>query len=634
MAEEKVDGVAIIIGGGPGTSASCARLFADRGLEVAVAARNPDKSALVALEASHGVRRYGCDAADPEAVAGLFDSVSADLGSPTLVVHNIDGRMPDIFRKGIAEADPELVRQVIMNSAFSAFLVGQQAARRMLENPVGPNGAKGTIIYTNASAAMKGYPKSGAFAIASHGKSGLAQSMARELMPQGIHVAHVPIDAAIGWTQEDGSRKHWAAGTTVDDNMADPDRIAEVYWALFQQHRSTWAFEVVLRPWTENWSLHCGRVRANRLAHWDRLPLHLGDHEPDEGMIMRCARGLKRLVPLAGLLAWAFAGPVGADTRIAFGSCADDDKPNHPIWDALAAAKPDAMLLLGDNVYGDTRDFIASGDADLLRAEYAKLAASPGYQRLKGETRVFATWDDHDYGLNDGGAEFAHKAVAESVFLDFFDVPADAPERSREGIYSSRRFVDDGKEILVLMLDARYFRSAQRRSLGSCPYRIPSDDPEATVLGARQWAWLADELERSADLVVIGSGIQAIANDHCWERWGPFPSEREKLFATIRASGAKNVMLVSGDRHLGEISRLAADDPLGVGYPLYEVTSSPLSARSGFGEGEPNRHRVGGDNVRVSNFGLIAVDWADRTATLSLVDQNGDAMVYQVVELR
>lgn len=251
MAQE--NDVAVIVGGGPGISASCARLFAQQGMKVAVAARNPDKSVLETLERQHGVRRFACDAVEPKAVATLFDRVKRELGSPTLVVHNIDGRVRDIFRKGVAEVEPDLVRQTILNSSFSAFLVGQQATRCMLENAVGANGGRGTIIFTNASAALKGYPKSGAFAIASHGKAGLAQSMARELMPQGIHIAHVPIDAAIGWTQADGSRAHRLAGTTKDDNMADPDRIADVYLQLHRQHRSTWAFEVVLRPWTENW---------------------------------------------------------------------------------------------------------------------------------------------------------------------------------------------------------------------------------------------------------------------------------------------------------------------------------------------------------------------------------------------
>ena len=233
--------VALIVGGGPGISASCARRFSREGMQVAVAARTPDKPALKALESEHGVRCYPCDAREPKAVADLFRAVTEELGRPTLVVHNI------------TEADPGVVLDTLLNSAYSAFLVGQQAAQSMLASPPGADGHRGTIIFTNASAAFKGFPKSGAFAMACHGKSGLAQSMARELMPHGIHVTHVPIDAAIGWTQEDGTRWHRLAGTTVDDNMADPAHIAETYLQLHRQHRSTWAFEVVLRPWAEKW---------------------------------------------------------------------------------------------------------------------------------------------------------------------------------------------------------------------------------------------------------------------------------------------------------------------------------------------------------------------------------------------
>jgi NAD(P)-dependent dehydrogenase (short-subunit alcohol dehydrogenase family) len=247
------EGVALIIGGGPGISSSCARLFAKNGMSVGIAARDKDKPVLQNLEKTHGVHRYTCDASEPDAVELLFANVVHDLGIPTLVVHNIDGRVPSIFRKGIAEANAELVFDTLRNSAFSAFLVGQQAATLMRENKPNATGSKGTIIFTNASAALKGFPSGAAFAMACHAKAGLAQSMARELMPQGIHVANVPIDAAIGWTHEDGTRAHRLAGTTVDDNMADPDYIAETYLQLHHQHRSTWTFEVVLRPWVETW---------------------------------------------------------------------------------------------------------------------------------------------------------------------------------------------------------------------------------------------------------------------------------------------------------------------------------------------------------------------------------------------
>lgn len=253
MSEATVEDVALIVGGGPGISASCARLFAQTGMRVGIAARNPDKPVLERLERSYGVRRYRCDASDQDAIRELFIAVVRDLGPPTLVVHNIDGRVPGIFGKAITDAEPTMALETLRSAAFSAFLVGQQSARIMRDNPLNAQGKKGTIIITNASAALKGFPSSGAFAMACHAKSGLAQSMARELMPQGIHVANVPIDAAIGWTQEDGNRAHRRAGTTVNDNMSDPDRIAETYLQLHRQHRSTWTFEVVLRPWNEKW---------------------------------------------------------------------------------------------------------------------------------------------------------------------------------------------------------------------------------------------------------------------------------------------------------------------------------------------------------------------------------------------
>src|SRR5579872_1106471 len=189
--KSSVTDIALIIGGGPGISSSCAKLFASEGMRVAIAARNPDKPVLEKLEQAHGVRRYGCDASDPADVANLFETVVRDLGAPTLLVHNIDGRVPGIFGKKITEAEPAMVLDTLRNSAFSAFLVGQQAARVMRENEPNKNGARGTIIFTNASAALKGFPASGAFAMACHAKAGLAESMARELMPQGIHVANV-----------------------------------------------------------------------------------------------------------------------------------------------------------------------------------------------------------------------------------------------------------------------------------------------------------------------------------------------------------------------------------------------------------------------------------------------------------
>ncbi len=245
--------VAIIVGGGPGISASCARLLAKNGFQVAIAARNSSKPILLELAQDPNIHRYACDASNAPEVEQLFSAVAADLGEPTLVIHNIDGRSADIFRKGVHEADSNLVLKTIVNSALSAFNVAQQAVRSMQGRDLPESGHRGTVIFTNASAAMKGFAKSAAFAMACQAKAGLAQSMARELMPEGIHVAQVIIDAAVGVTQADGNRKHWAAGVTQDDNMADPDEIAQTYLQLHRQHRSTWGFEVALRPWNEKW---------------------------------------------------------------------------------------------------------------------------------------------------------------------------------------------------------------------------------------------------------------------------------------------------------------------------------------------------------------------------------------------
>jgi len=244
--------VAIIVGGGPGISASCARLFIDEGMKVAVAARNIGKPVLQSLASDKGVLLITCDAADAVSVAEMFATVKTDLGNPTLVVHNIDGRTAAVFGKSISDVAPEAFMTTLQNSTYSAFLVGQQATIHLLNNNMSDNG-KGSIIFTNASAAIRGFSKSGAFAAACHGKAGLAQSMARELMPQGIHVVNVPMDGAIGVTQDDGTRKHWLAGADQGDNMLDPDFIARTYLQLHRQHRSTWTTEVVLRPWLEKW---------------------------------------------------------------------------------------------------------------------------------------------------------------------------------------------------------------------------------------------------------------------------------------------------------------------------------------------------------------------------------------------
>ena len=318
---------------------------------------------------------------------------------------------------------------------------------------------------------------------------------------------------------------------------------------------------------------------------------------------------------------------------VAFGSCADDDKPNHPIWDAIYDVKPEIFLMLGDNVYADTSEFIRTRDPELIKAEYKKLAQSPKFKRLRQHSSVFATWDDHDYGLNDAGGEFAQKKISEQIFLDFFEVPTDAPERHRPGIYSVKYVEKYGKRIQIILLDTRYFRSGLVKGKGSCKY-AENTSQIATVLGTDQWEWLEQELQQPADFRILASSLQFLNDEHCWERWGAFPRERKRLLEIIRNNAVKNIVVVSGDRHLGEISRYAPVAGEEGSFPFYEVTSSPLSARSGFGEGDPNRFRIGRDNVRVANFGLIRVDWRKNEVDLNLVGADGSVLEKTSFSLR
>jgi NAD(P)-dependent dehydrogenase (short-subunit alcohol dehydrogenase family) len=223
---------ALIVGAGAGLSASLARLFAREGIRVGMAARQPAK--LDALCKETGAKAFGCDATDPDAVAKLFEAVERDVGVPDVVVYNASGRARGAF-VDLAPAD---VAQAIAISAFGGFLVAQQAVKQML-----PKG-RGAILFTGASASVKGYPQSAPFAMGKFALRGLAQSMARELSPQGIHVAHFVIDGGIRSAVR-------AEPADRPDSMLDPDAIAESYWSVLRQPRNAWSWELELRPWVE-----------------------------------------------------------------------------------------------------------------------------------------------------------------------------------------------------------------------------------------------------------------------------------------------------------------------------------------------------------------------------------------------
>ena len=316
------------------------------------------------------------------------------------------------------------------------------------------------------------------------------------------------------------------------------------------------------------------------------------------------------------------AGP--AIQRIAFGSCVHQRRPQ-PIWDDVLAARPDLFVFLGDNIYGDTRDL------GVLEGEYAKLAAQPGFQRLRASTPVLATWDDHDYGENDAGAEFPMKEPFRQAFLRFWGEPEGSPRWARDGVYTSARFGPSGQRLQLILLDLRYNRTPISRQIAFPNDRVyerwvrrelaagravpgpyaRNPDLSATMLGERQWAWLHERLRQPADLRLIGSSLQVLADFTGWEAWANYPRDQARLFDAIRQTAARGVVFLSGDMHYGELSRLDANVP----YPLWDLTSSGLTEV--WTIPVPNALRVG-EAQAVENFGLVEVDWSERRVRLSI----------------
>ena len=274
-----------------------------------------------------------------------------------------------------------------------------------------------------------------------------------------------------------------------------------------------------------------------------------------------------------------------------------------------------AWVWLGDNIYGDTYDM------DVMKRKYNQQKDRISYQKLINSTPIYGIWDDHDYGINDGGKEYRMKDESKLLMLDFLDVPKSNPVYQHSGTYQSYTLSSDGINIKLILLDTRYFRDSLERNPDAPPLYKPN--MEGTILGEEQWDWLQNELtESTADIHLIGSSIQLIPNDHGYEKWGNFPAERDRFMKLMVETNPKLPIILSGDRHIAEFSKM---DLEGMDYPLYEFTASGLTHTWSEVGDEPNQYRIGELMIK-KNFGLIDISYSETKidVLLKVMDDNNE----------
>ncbi|MEZ0393048.1 MAG: alkaline phosphatase D family protein [Pseudobdellovibrionaceae bacterium] len=337
------------------------------------------------------------------------------------------------------------------------------------------------------------------------------------------------------------------------------------------------------------------------------------------GLLASCSGPKVQSASTEASLAQVLVAPVAPEktlSRITFGSCAHQKNPQ-PIWSTLLADQPDLYIAMGDNIY-------ASKSEDQPIAEQYKLQAKvPEFQKFRSLVPIVATWDDHDFGLNDGGAKNPKLDEARAAFLEFFPYDATRISKQQKGVYHSFVFGEAPRRVNVILLDTRTFRSeleANPKPKSSMDKFVPTKNRKKTILGSEQWKWLEDELRKPAELRILVSSIQVIAEEHGFEKWANFPHERKRLFDLIKKTRAKNLLIVSGDRHLSEVSKLSLK-----GYgDLYDVTASSIN-RPGSIESEKNKHRMGSLYSK-ENFGEVVLDWEHKQALVEVKDINGQKL--------
>ena len=300
------------------------------------------------------------------------------------------------------------------------------------------------------------------------------------------------------------------------------------------------------------------------------------------------------------------------DFVIAFGSCDDEDRENY-LWDEVLSVQPDLWIWGGDNIYGDTEDM------EVMERKYQKQLSDSLYQQLIASTQVMGTWDDHDYGVNDGGEEYPMKKESQQLLLDFLGVAKDSEQRTREGAYASRTFQTTHGGVKVIVLDTRYFRSPLQKSKDTSRRY---DAATGTILGESQWTWLEDELTNSAaDFNVIVSSIQVLSSEHGYEKWANFPDEQDRLFELLKSTRAKNIIILSGDRHISEFSgKVIEKRPL-----LVDFTSSGLTHAYRDFKGEPNSYRLG-KVIHTESFGVLRFDFQKNLVEFQMIGDNSKVL--------
>lgn len=285
-------------------------------------------------------------------------------------------------------------------------------------------------------------------------------------------------------------------------------------------------------------------------------------------------------------------------TTIAFGSCNKLDK-QPALFGDIAANKPDLFLWLGDIIYADTRDM------KRLENMYKALKTIPDYKTLMSTSMICGVWDDHDYGENDAWSNYPMKKESREKLYDFLDIPKTSYLRKREGAYQSYVFGKNNQKVRVIFLDTRYFRDSL--TLDETHQKRYLPNTTGTILGAAQWAWLEKELsKKDVSLTILANSNQIVADDHGHEKWGNFPNERKKLLQLVGKTKPKNLIILSGDRHMAEISKCSIP---GLSYALYDLTSSGLTHTRTM-KNEENRFRSGKHMYVAKNFGLLKIDWA------------------------